>query len=137
MNIHADLMEKLAAYVDISVLDKIDGKFIFVSDSDVKLVAAIKDDFDRQSCAVHSLSLAVKAALKGAESNPLGQLIEDCKVLVCRCKKTGMNNKLSQTLKQDVATRFNSIHTMLSSIDAVYDEVHDYFSISAQLHTLC
>lgn len=124
-NIRSDLMTKLAMYVDNSVLKKITGKFVFVSDSDAKLVAALRDDFDRLSCAVHDLSLAVKAALKGAELTRLGQMIEDCKVLVRHFKKTGMNNKLSQTLKQDISTRFNSIHTMLTSIDAVYDEVRD------------
>jgi len=125
VNIRADLMSKLATYVDISVLNKITGKLIFVSDSDAKLVSALKDDFDRLSCTVHDLSLAVKAALKGAETNRLGKMIEDCKVLVRHFKKTGMNNKLTQTLKQDISTRFNSVHTMLTSIDAVYDEVRD------------
>jgi hypothetical protein len=124
-NIRSDLMTKLAMYVDNSVLKKITGKFVFVSDSDAKLVAALGDDFDRLSCAVHDLSLAVKAALKGVELTRLGQMIEDCKVLVRHFKKTGMNNKLSQTLKQDISTRFNSIHTMLTSIDTVYDEVRD------------
>jgi hypothetical protein len=125
-NIRSDLMTKLATYVDISVLNKITGKFVFVSDSDPKLVAALREDFDRQSCAVHDLSLAVKAALKNAELNSLGRMIEDCKVLVRHFKKTGMNNKLSRTLKQDIPTRFNSIHTMLTSIEAVFDEVRNW-----------
>lgn len=125
VNIRSDLMEKLSTYIDTSALNNMTAKFVFVSDSDAKLVAALRDDFDRQSCAVHDLSLAVKAALKSAETNNLGLMIDACKELVRHFKKTGMNNKLSHTLKQDVSTRFNSIHTMLTSIDSVYDEVGD------------
>ena len=43
-------------------------KFVFVSDSDAKLVAALKDDFDRILCVVHDLSLCVNAALKSVEN---------------------------------------------------------------------
>jgi hypothetical protein len=50
-------------------------------------------------------------------------MIEDCKTLVRYFKKTGLNRKLTTTLKQDVSTRFNSVYTMLQSIDDVYDEV--------------
>jgi len=122
--IRDDLIRKLKTYLtDPTVLDKVEGKFVFVSDSDPKLVAALREDFDRQSCAVHDLSLAVKAALKAVETNSVGLMIEDCKVLVRHVKKTGMNRKLSKTLKQDVSTRFNSVYTMLQSIDDVFDEV--------------
>jgi hypothetical protein len=123
--IRDDLMRKLEVYVDPGLLNRkeSDVKFVFVSDSDPKLVAALRNDFDRQSCAVHDLSLAVKLALKYAESNTVGVMIEDCKVLVRHFKKTGLNNKLSATLKQDVSTRFNSVHTMLQSVHDVFDEV--------------
>ena len=80
-------MTKLATYVDISVLNKITDnldKFVFVSDSDPQLEAALKDDFDRQSCAVHDLSLAVKAALKSAELNPLGRIFAMCWPVISR-----------------------------------------------------
>jgi hypothetical protein len=120
--IRQDLMSKLKVYVDPAVLER-EVKFVFVSDSDPKLVAALRDDFDRQSCAVHDVSLCVKFALKAAESNAVGVLIEDCKVLVRYFKKTGLNNKLSTTLKQEVSTRFNSVYTMLKSVDDVFDEV--------------
>jgi len=86
-------------------------------------VAALKDDFDRISCAVHDLSLCVKAALKSMENTSVGNMIEDSKVLVRFFKKSGMNNELSNTLKQEVPTRFNSTYTMLASLDDVYDEI--------------
>jgi len=123
INIKNDIMLKLESYIGRSVLQKTDGRFVFVSDSDAKLVAALRDDFDRQSCAVHDLSLCVKAALKSAESNAVGIMIDDSKILVRHFKKSGLNRSLSSTLKQDVATRFNSVYTMLVSIDNMYDEV--------------
>jgi hypothetical protein len=50
-------------------------------------------------------------------------MIEGCKTLVRYFKKTGLNRNLPKTLKQEVSTRFNSIYTMLSSVEAVFDEV--------------
>ena len=123
VNIKEDLMRKLESYVSRDLLQKPDGKFVFVSDSDAKLVAALRGDFDRLSCVVHDLSLCVKEALKSSESNEIGVLIKDSKALVRYFKKSGLNRQLSATLKQDVPTRFNTICTMLESIDKVYDEV--------------
>jgi hypothetical protein len=123
VNIRADLMAKLESYVSKEAMEKVEGKYVIVSDSDAKLVAAVKDDFDRLSCTVHNLSLAVKAALKSVENTAIGVLIEDSKVLVRYFKKTGMNRNLSKTLKQEVSTRFNSVHTMLDSIECMFDEV--------------
>jgi hypothetical protein len=45
-NIRADLIVKLAMYVDPQLIRKPTGKFVFVSDSDAKLVAALREDFD-------------------------------------------------------------------------------------------
>jgi len=56
------------------------------------------------------------------ENTSVGNMIEDSKVLVCFFEKSGMNNELSKTLKQEVL-RFNSIYTMLASLDDVYDEI--------------
>lgn len=123
-NIHNDIMNKLEVYVDKSVLQKLEGKFVFVSDSDPKLVAALRDDFERQSCAIHDLSLCVKAALKCSEANSIGIMISDSKILVRHFKKTGLNRTLSKTLKQDVSTRFNSVYIMLQSLDDVFEEVN-------------
>jgi len=67
-NIRSDIMSKLSKYIDLSRLAREDGRCVFVSDSDAKLVAALRDDFHRLSCATHDISLAVKAALKAVES---------------------------------------------------------------------
>ena len=132
-NIRADLMEKLQVYVDKKILESADSQFVIVSDSDAKLVAAVKN-FDRISCAVHDLSLCVKAALKSVENTKIGNMIEESKVLVRFFKKSGMNRDLSKTLKQEVPTRFNSIYTMLASVDAVYDEITAKLTAVDNLH---
>ena len=100
-----------------------EGKLVFVSDSDAKLVAALRQDFDRQSCVAHDLSLAVKSALKSVEANSVGQTTDARKTLVRFFKQSGLNRQLTKTLKQEVSTRFNSIYMMLSSVNDVYDEV--------------
>jgi hypothetical protein len=123
VNIRADLLAKLETYVPRETLQKVEGKFVIVSDSDAKLVAAVKDDFDRLSCTVHDLSLAAKAGMKSVENTAIGTMIEDCKTLVRYFKKTGMNRQLSTTLKQDISTRFNSVYIMLDSIERMLDEV--------------
>lgn len=121
--IRDDVMSKLSEFGISEAEMQRDGKFVFVSDSDAKLVAALRQDFDRQSCAVHDLSLAVKCALKKVESSDIGMMIEACKTLVRYFKKSGLNRQLPKTLKQDISTRFNSVYAMLSSVDAVFDEV--------------
>jgi len=49
-----------------------EGRRVLVSGSDAKLVAALRSDFDRQSCVDHDLSLAVKTAMKSAEATSIG-----------------------------------------------------------------
>jgi hypothetical protein len=121
--IRADLIAKLKEY-DVSETElNREGKFVFVSDSDAKLVAALREDFDRQSCVAHDLSLAVKYAVKNVAATNVGITIEACKTLVRFFKQSGLNHHLSKTLKQEVSTRFNSIYMMLQSVDDVFDEV--------------
>ena len=53
----------------------------------------------------------------------LHRTIDAAKSLVAYFKKTGLNNKLSCSLKQCNATRWNSLLTLLQSLSKVYDEV--------------
>ena len=121
--IRNDIMSKLKDFdVSEDLLNR-DGKFVFVTDSDAKLVAAIREDFDRQSCVAHDLSLVVKHALKATEKNTVGITIEACKTLVRFFKQSGLNRQLTKTLKQEISTRFNSVFAMLNSLDDVFEEV--------------
>lgn len=49
--------------------------------------------------------------------------VELCKKLVRYVKKSDLMPKLSKSLKQEVDVRWNSVATMLQSIDDVWDEV--------------
>lgn len=51
--------------------------------------------------------------------------VESCKRLVTYLKQSELVNKLSKSVKQDVETRWNSVETMLSSVDVqeMWDEV--------------
>lgn len=97
-------------------------------------MAALRQDFDRQSCVAHDLSLAVKYALKAIESSPVGAMIEDCKIMVRYFKKSGLNRQLTKSLKQEISTRFNSVYIMLSSVVAVFDEVAIILKQNDNLH---
>lgn len=120
-SIKNDLRNKLKKF-DICDADiNRDDKFVFVSDSDAKLVAALRQDFDRQSSVAHDSILAVKYALKSIESSPIGAMIEDCKTMVRYFKKSGLNRQLTKSLKQEISTRFNSVYIMLTSVEEVFD----------------
>ena len=56
--------------------------------------------------------------------------IKDCvsgvKAIVAHFKKIGLNNSLSQGLKQSCDTRWNSVHSMLQSFFKNYDEIRTH-----------
>lgn len=108
--IRNDLITKLEEYGVSETEMLTEGKFVFVSDSDAKLVAALRNDFDRQSCVAHDLSLAVKYALTSVDATNVGSTF--AAILIRFFKKSGMIRQLTKTLKQEVATRFNSVCTV-------------------------
>jgi len=54
---------------------------------------------------------------------PLFMLIDVCKKLVEYCKRANLQSQLSKTLKQENATRWNSLLRCLLSIEEMYDEL--------------
>jgi len=54
---------------------------------------------------------------------PLFMLINTCKKLVEYCKCANLQSQLSKTLKQENATRWNSLLCCLLSIEEMYDEL--------------
>ena len=53
----------------------------------------------------------------------LVQQVELCKKLVRFLKKSDLGQRLSKTVKQELEVRWNSVATMLQSVDDVWDEV--------------
>ena len=81
------------------------------------LVAGLRNDFDRLSCAAHDLNLVVSHGVDDAEE-PVKQALRAAKDLVRHFKHSGLNcdSRLPTTLVQQCDTRWNTAYLMLSSI---------------------
>ena len=81
------------------------------------LVAGLRNDFDRLSCAAHDLNLVVSLGVDDAEE-PVKQALRAAKDLVRHFKHSGLNcdSRLPTTLVQQCDTRWNMAYLMLSSI---------------------
>lgn len=99
--------------------------FVFVTDNGSNLVNALKQ-FVRVSCAGHNLNLVIDNWVKSMEANdPVIKLINYCKDITMFFKRSGLNTKLSNSLKQSVPTRWNSILYMLKSVNQTRYEIEE------------
>jgi len=97
---------------------------IFVTDNAANMKAAFRE-MTWIGCAGHNLNLVLSHALQPSTGDDpeyalpeeVATLITTCKELVTLSKRSNINNKLDSTLKQCVSTRWNSILTMLTSVD--------------------
>ena len=82
--------------------------------------------FTRLNCSAHVLnsvlSRALWPAVMGQVPEP-AQLITNTKKLVSHFKHSGLQVKLTKSLKQSVETRWNSTVDMLDSVSQQYDAV--------------
>jgi hypothetical protein len=67
---------------------------------------------------------------------PLFMLIDMCKKLVEYCKRANLQSQLSKTLKQENATRWNSLLRCLLSIEEMYDELVPLLQMKDKLSKL-
>lgn len=109
-------------------------KSIIVTDNGANIVSAFRS-YKRLSCACHNLNLIVHDIIKCFPGEVLGT-VESIKKLVKYFKQSGLNSKLSKSLKQDVATRWNSLFIMLNSVDEMYDEIQHILCEAKQLNRL-
>jgi len=98
------------------------NKVTVVTDNAANMIAAFRDKCSRLSCCAHCLNLAVTHML-AIDNAELKNLLSGCKTIVKHFKHTGLQRKLTKTLKQDCPTRWNSTYTMLQSIVEQYDAV--------------
>ena len=115
-NIRNLLFEKLAGFgIDTSLLT---DRVVFVTDRGANMVAALRG-YTRLSCNAHILNVVLASAFAPTvlEKTPeLSELLTNSKKLVTYFKHSGLQNSLETTLKQSIATRWNSNHKMLDSI---------------------
>jgi hypothetical protein len=112
-------------------IDVASSQLIFVTDNGSNLIAAL-DGEAHLRCACHCLNLTVQQSI---ESVPLlKKTLEACSCLVTHFKRTGLQSKLTTTLKKDVDTRWNSIVEMIHSIIINKDRVIEVLRERAEDH---
>ena len=95
---------------------------IFVTDNAANLVKGLRNDTHLR-CACHCLNLAIEYGLSNS-SKELSLIIDSCKRLVAHFKRTGLQKHLDGiSLKQQVATRWNSLCIMFESIMVNYSDI--------------
>ena len=90
---------------------------VFVTDNASKLVRCLSNELHLR-CACHCLNLAVSKVLQVPE---VSEFVRPAKSIVQHFKRTNMQQSLTKTLKQEVATRWNSVyvHSQFDEIAAI------------------
>ncbi|XP_065662672.1 zinc finger BED domain-containing protein 4-like [Hydra vulgaris] len=87
-------------------------------------------------CAAHNLNLAFEKALKFLSANLVFEMIKTSKEMVGYFKHSGKNQELNNTLKQNVATRWNCQFFLLQSLSYRLDHVKSILADSKQFDKL-
>lgn len=101
-------------------IDTKTSHIVYISDNGSNLVSALKDEAHLR-CVCHCINLAVTQAIESCER--LVQSLGACRKLVTHFKRCELQQHLTNSLKQDVETRWNSIYEMVHSIMKVEKEV--------------
>ena len=111
------------------------SKIIFVTDRGSNMLAAFQNDL-HLSCCDHMLNTVLTHVFDSKhleESVPdVRALINGAKELVRHFKKAGDMTLLTKSLKQEVCTRWNSVYTLLQSVDESYVEVEHILAAKSQ-----
>lgn len=128
-NIHIEIVNMLDVYgIDIN-------NVIFVTDRGGEIIAALKDYADRLNCAAHILKNIVDEMLnKIGDDNPVKALLENCRRLVAYTKRSGIQYRLPNGLRNEVLSRWNATLFMLESIKLAQetDDLMDILEIREQ-----
>ena len=94
---------------------------VFVTDNASNLVRCLSNELHlRCACHCFCLNLAVSKALQVPEVN---EIVGHAKSFVQHFKRTNMQQPLTKTLKQEVATKWNSVYVMLESVHSQFDGI--------------
>ena len=94
---------------------------VIVTDNGANIVKALKS-YKRLPCMCHNINLLVEGLIKDFPTN-IRNTIAEVKALVTFFKHSGLNSRLTKTLKQDVSTRWNSLYLMIESFNDMFDEL--------------
>lgn len=97
----------------------------YVTDRGPNMIAALKNNV-RLSCTAHILNNILEKTMD--RNTQFSDMINASKSLVKFFKQSGLQNKLTKSLKASVETRWNSSFSMLKSIADVYSEVKELLS---------
>lgn len=105
-----------------------DKKYLMTTDNGSNMITAFNSDFQIR-CLCHNLNLVVQYFFSSEiiESVHITELISKCKAMVTYCKKASIQSQLDTSLKQSIATRWNSELTMFNSILDNYETLKELF----------
>jgi len=101
-------------------------------DNTSNMIAAFRNHCCRLSCFAHCLNLVVNDTIS-VKNSQFQALMIGRKNLVRHFKHTGLQRKLSRTLKQECPTRLNSTYLMLESMVEQYDLIHGILEERSEL----
>lgn len=98
---------------------------VFVTDRGAEIIAALKDIAHRLNCGAHMLKNIVDQMLtKILPGNAINSLLKNCRRLVRYTKKSHIQYRLPNGLKNEVKTRWNATLTMIKSIKKALETDH-------------
>lgn len=106
------------------------GKIVWVSDEGANIKLALRP-YQRLDCIDHVINTVLRHGLditelsKANGAPDIGDTISAAKSLVRYVKQSGLAAQLSTTLLQMGDTRFSTVYLTLTSIQAIYHELHE------------
>ena len=133
-----NLLKQIHEYAnEIGLSTSVLSHCCFVTDDASNLILALSA-YHRITCACHMLSTVLRHVLQPSTSahsdcpldvgdlplvEVISKTISQCKSVTAYFKRTGLNNKLTNTLKQTCDTQWNSVLYMLKSVHESNAEV--------------
>jgi len=109
-------------------------KVVFVTDRGANVLAALKD-YEHLSCCDHVINTILSHVFDPRELDDtpeLRSLLSASKELVRYFKKSGKMKLLPTSLKQEVSTRWNSMFTLLDSVQKNVDQVEHILRVQQE-----
>lgn len=114
--------EVVKVMMEFSLLEAFNaGKIVVITDRGKNIINAFKNKNDRINCFIHLINNIVQSCCK---LSSVVSILSPVRSTVRYMKVTGLNNKLNESLKSYVRTRFNTNIDMLNSVYRNWDELN-------------